>query len=54
VRPTTQDSRDGRAGEVGGRDHSTVIHTVEVVEEMIKNDQGTAKDVENITASIKQ
>jgi chromosomal replication initiator protein len=38
----------------GGRDHSTVIHAVEVVEEMIKNDPGTAKDVEAIIASLKQ
>jgi len=38
----------------GGRDHSTVIHAVEVVEELIKNDPGTAQDVETIIASLKQ
>ena len=38
----------------GGRDHSTVIHAVEVVEELIKNDPGTARDVEAIIASLRQ
>jgi len=38
----------------GGRDHSTVIHAVEVVEELIKNDPGTAQDVETIIASLRQ
>jgi chromosomal replication initiator protein len=38
----------------GGRDHSTVIHAVEVVEGLIKDDAGTARDVEAIVASLRQ
>jgi chromosomal replication initiator protein len=37
----------------GGRDHSTVIHAVEVVEELINSDPGTARDVEAIIASLR-
>ncbi len=38
----------------GGRDHTTVIHAVDVVEEQIKNDPNTARDVEAIIASLRQ
>jgi chromosomal replication initiator protein len=38
----------------GGRDHSTVIHAVDVVEKLIKSDPEAARDVETITASLKQ
>ncbi|MDR2694544.1 MAG: chromosomal replication initiator protein DnaA [Chitinispirillales bacterium] len=38
----------------GGRDHSTVIHAVEVVEELLGNDTGATRDVETIIASLKQ
>jgi chromosomal replication initiator protein len=37
----------------GGRDHSTVIHAVDVIEEMIKSDAGAAREVEAIIASLK-
>jgi chromosomal replication initiator protein len=38
----------------GGRDHSTVIHAVEVVDGLIKNDAGAARDVDAIIASLRQ
>lgn len=36
----------------GGRDHSTVIHAVNTVEELIKNDEGVKRDVESIIKSL--
>lgn len=36
----------------GGRDHSTVIHAVNTVEELIKNDENVKRDVEMIIKSL--
>jgi chromosomal replication initiator protein len=37
----------------GGRDHSTVIHSVQLIEDLIKNDPDTARDIEYIISSLK-
>jgi chromosomal replication initiator protein len=38
----------------GGRDHSTVIHAIQLVGDMMKKDEGMAKDVEYIISLLKQ
>jgi len=38
----------------GGRDHSTVIHSIQQIEDLIKKDDETAKNVEYIISSLKQ
>jgi chromosomal replication initiator protein len=37
----------------GGRDHSTVLHAVQLIDELIKNDEQTARDIEYIISSLK-
>jgi len=37
----------------GGRDHSTVIHAIQLIDDLIKKDEATARDVEYIIASLK-
>ncbi|MDR0305701.1 MAG: chromosomal replication initiator protein DnaA [Chitinispirillales bacterium] len=37
----------------GGRDHSTVIHAIQQIEELIKKDQSIAKDIDYIISSLK-
>ncbi|MDR2728808.1 MAG: chromosomal replication initiator protein DnaA [Chitinispirillales bacterium] len=37
----------------GGRDHSTVIHAIQQIEELIKTDKNAAKDIEYIISSLK-
>lgn len=37
----------------GGRDHSTVIHAIQQIEELIKTDKNIAKDIDYIISSIK-
>ena len=36
----------------GGRDHTTVIHAVKKVEELVKVDSGFAEDVELLTRML--
>ena len=36
----------------GGRDHSTVIHAIQLIENLIKKDKTTAKDIEYIMSSL--
>jgi len=38
----------------GGRDHSTVIHSIQQIEDLIKKDGEAAKDIEYIISSLKQ
>jgi chromosomal replication initiator protein len=38
----------------GGRDHSTVIHSIQLIEDLVKKDPGTAKDIEYIISSLKE
>jgi len=37
----------------GGRDHSTVIHAIQQIEELIKTDKNIAKDIDYIISSLK-
>ena len=37
----------------GGRDHSTVIHAIQQIEELIKKDANTAKDIDYIISLLK-
>jgi len=37
----------------GGRDHSTVIHAIQQIEELIKTDKSVAKDIDYIVSSLK-
>jgi len=37
----------------GGRDHSTVIHAIQQIEDLIKTDKSIAKDVDYIVSSLK-
>jgi len=37
----------------GGRDHSTVIHAIQQIEDLIKTDKSVAKDVDYIVSSLK-
>jgi chromosomal replication initiator protein len=38
----------------GGRDHSTVIHSIQQIEELIKKDATTARDIDYIISSLKK
>ena len=36
----------------GGRDHTTVIHAIKKVNELVKNDSSLAEDIEILTRSL--
>ena len=36
----------------GGRDHTTVIHAIKKVQELVKNDSSLSEDIEILTRSL--
>ena len=36
----------------GGRDHTTVIHAIKKVKELVKNDSSLSEDIEILTRSL--
>ena len=36
----------------GGRDHTTVIHAIKKIQELVKNDSSMSEDIEILTRSL--
>lgn len=53
ARELTDSSLPSIAKEFGGRDHTTIMHSIEKIEKMIKTDQQVSTDVEEIKNKIK-